>query len=84
MISASISITPDTPVKILNSQNFEQHIYVHNNHSNKMYLGGSDVSASNGLHLDNGELIEIRVAQDNEIYAISESTTGNISVLRPD
>ena len=84
MISASISVTPDTAVKILDSQNFEQHIYVHNNHSNKMYLGGSDVTASNGLHLDNGELIEIRVPQDNEIYAISESTTGNISVLRPD
>lgn len=84
MISASISITPDTAVKILDSQNFEQHIYVHNNHSNKMYLGGSDVTASNGLHLDNGEMIEIRVPQDNEIYAISESTTGNISVLRPD
>jgi hypothetical protein len=84
MISASISITPDTAVKILDSQNFEQHIYVHNNHSNKMYLGGSDVTASNGLHLDNGELIEIRVPQDNEIYAISESSTGNISILRPD
>ena len=84
MISASISITPDTAVKILDSQNFEQHIYVHNNHSNKMYLGGSDVTASNGLHLDNGELIEIRVPQDNEMYAISESTTGNISILRPD
>ena len=84
MISASISVTPDTAVKILDSQNFEQHIYVHNNHSNKMYLGGSDVTASNGLHLDNGELIEIRVPQDNEIYAISESSTGNISILRPD
>ena len=84
MISANISITPDTAVKILDSQNFEQHIYVHNNHSNKMYLGGSDVTASNGLHLDNGELIEIRVPQDNEIYAISESSTGNISILRPD
>lgn len=84
MISASISITPDTPVKILDSQNFEQHIYVHNNHSNKMYLGASNVASTNGLHLDNGELIEIRVPQDNELYAISESTTGNISILRPD
>ena len=84
MISASISITPDTAVKILDSQNFEQHIYVHNNHSNKMYLGGSDVTPSNGLHLDNGELIEIRVPQDNELYAKSEGTTGNISILRPD
>ena len=83
MISESISVAPDTATKILNSFNFEQHIYLHNNHSNKMYIGGSNVSASNGLHLDNGEMIEIRVPQDNELYAISESTTGDISILRP-
>jgi len=83
MISESISVTPDTATKILDSFNFEQHIYLHNNHSNKMYIGGSNVSASNGLHLDNGEMIEIRVPQDNELYAISESTTGDISILRP-
>jgi len=83
MISESISISPDTAIKILDSQNFEQHIYLHNNHSNKMYIGGSNVSSSNGLHLDNGEMIEIRVPQDNELYAISDSTTGDISILRP-
>lgn len=83
MISESISIDPNTATKILDSQNFEQHIYLHNNHSNKMYIGGSNVSSSNGLHLDNGEMLEIRVPQDNELYAISESTTGDISVLRP-
>lgn len=83
MISESISIAPDTATKILDSQNFEQHIYLHNNHSNKMYIGGSNVSSSNGLHLDNGELIELRIPQDNELYAISDSTTGDISILRP-
>ena len=83
MISESISIAPDTATKILDSQNFEQHIYIHNNHSNKMYLGGSDVSSTNGLHLDNGQFIELRIPQDNELYAISEGTTGDIVVLRP-
>ena len=84
MISESIAISTTVATKILDKQNFEQHIYIHNNHSNKMYLGGSDVTSSNGLHLDNGEMIEIRVPQDNELYAKSEGTTGNISVLRPD
>ena len=83
MISESISVTPDTATKILDSFNFEQHIYLHNNHSNKMYIGGSNVSASNGLHLDNGEMIEIRIPQDNFLYALSESTAGNLSILRP-
>jgi hypothetical protein len=83
MISESFTIAPDTATKILDSQNFEQHIYIHNNHSNKMYVGGSNVTASNGLHLDNGEMLEIRIPQDNELYAISESTSGGISVVRP-
>jgi len=30
MISESFTITPDTATKILDSQNFEQHIYIHN------------------------------------------------------
>jgi len=83
MISQNFSVTPGAAVKILDSQNFEQHVYIHNNHSNKMYLGGSDVSSTNGLHLDNGQFIELRIPQDNELYAISEGTTGDIVVLRP-
>jgi hypothetical protein len=83
MISENFTIAPDSVTKILDSQNFEQHIYLHNNHSNKMYLGGSNVNSTNGLHLDNGELIELRIPQDNELYAISDSTTGDIAVLRP-
>lgn len=83
MISQNYSVTAGAALKILDSQNFEQHIYIHNNHSNKMYLGGSNVNATNGLHLDNGQLIELRIPQDNELYAISEGTTGDIVVLRP-
>jgi len=83
MISESKVVAADTPTLILDSYNFEQHIYLHNNHSNKMYIGGSNVSASNGLHLDNGEMIEIRIPQDNFLYALSESTPGNLSILRP-
>jgi hypothetical protein len=83
MISQNYTISTTTATKILDSQNFEQHIYIHNNHSNKMYLGGSDVTSTNGLHLDNGQLIELRIPQDNELYAISEGTTGDLVVLRP-
>ena len=83
MISESKVVAADTPTLILDTYNFEQHVYIHNNHSNKMYIGGSNVSASNGLHLDNGEMIEIRIPQDNFLYALSESTAGNISILRP-
>lgn len=84
MISQDYTVSTTVATKILDKQNFEQHIYLHNNHSNKMYLGGSDVTSTNGLHLDNGQLIELRIPQDNELYAKSEGTTGAIVVMRPD
>ena len=83
MISEDFTIGTVTPVKILDSQNFEQHIYLHNNHGNKMFLGGSDVTATNGLHLETHATIELRIPQDNELYALADSSEGNIVVLRP-
>ena len=83
MISANFTLNDTTPVKILDSQNFEQHIYLHNNHGNKMFLGGSDVTATNGLHLETHASIELRIPQDNELYALADSSEGNIVVLRP-
>jgi hypothetical protein len=83
MISEDFTVGTVTPVKILDSQNFEQHIYLHNNHGNKMYLGGSDVSSTNGLHLETHATIELRIPQDNELYALADSSEGNIVVLRP-
>lgn len=84
MISQDYTVSTTVATKILDKQNFEQHIYLHNNHSNKMYLGGSDVTSTNGLHMDNGQLIELRIPQDNELYAKSEGTAGVIVVMRPD
>lgn len=84
MISAAFTVGTTTPVKILDKQNFEQHIYLHNNHGNKMYLGSSTVTASSGLHLETHATMELRIPQDNELYALADSTSGNIVVLRPD
>ena len=51
---------------------------------NKMYLGASDVNGTSGLHLETHATMEIRVPQDNELYALAESSSGNLVVLRPD
>lgn len=83
MISANFTLNDTTPVKILDSQNFEQHIYVHNEVAGAIYVGGSDVTATSGFHLGNHESLEIRVPQDNELYAITGSGAGTVIVLRP-
>ena len=84
MISENFTLNDTTPVKILDSVNFEQHIYVHNEVAGAIYVGGSDVTSSTGFHLANHESQEIRVPQDNELYAITGSGAGSIHVLRPD
>ena len=82
MKTIKYTVTTASAVKIYDKVNFEQEIIVHNNNANKMYLGGSDVSSTNGFHLKSDENIKIRVQQDNELYAISDTTTGDVVVLQ--
>jgi hypothetical protein len=82
MISEEFTIA-QTAVKIISSVNFTQRVLIHNDHGNKVYLGGSDVSSSNGFHLGNDTNVEIEIPQDNELYAIAASGSGDVHVLRP-
>ena len=82
MISEEFTIA-QTAVKIVSSENYTQRVLIHNDHGNKVYLGGSDVSSTNGFHLANAADVEVEIPQDNELYAISASGSGDVHVLRP-
>lgn len=84
MISEAIALNDTTPVKICSSVNFEQEIYIHNELGGAVYIGGSDVSSSTGYHLANHEAVTMKIPQDNELYGISGSGTGDIHIVRPD
>ena len=84
MISEAKALNNTTPVKVIDSVNFEQEVYLHNEHGSAVYLGGSDVTTGTGYELANNENVTMKIPQDNELYAKSEGTTGNISILRPD
>tara|TARA_R100001463_G_scaffold84349_2_gene139004 strand:+ start:63 stop:317 length:255 start_codon:yes stop_codon:yes gene_type:complete len=84
MISQQVSLNNSSAVKIISSVNYEQTINAHNSSGNNMYLGGSEVSTSNGFHLPNNTDVVIRVQQDNELWGIMATGTGSIHVLRPD
>ena len=83
MISEDFTIA-QTAVKIISSQNFTQTINIHNDHGNKVYLGGSNVSSTNGFHLNNDTVVIVEVPADNELYAIAATGSGDIQILRPD
>jgi|TARA_A100001391_G_scaffold176544_1_gene139761 hypothetical protein len=84
MISEQVALNNSSAVKIISSVNYEQTINLHNSSGNNMFLGGSDVSTSNGYHLPNNTDVVVRVQQDNELWGLMATGSGEIHVLRPD
>ena len=62
-------------------------LIIHNAHSSKVYLGGPNVTTSNGMHLDNDEKIVLtnNIASDgtakNAFYAVVSSGTASVSLM---
>ena len=83
MISEAKVLNNSTPVKVIDSVNFEQEVYLHNEHGSAVYLGGSNVTISTGYELANNENVKMKIPQDNELYGITSSGTGNLHVVRP-
>lgn len=84
MISEAKALNDTTPVKLIDSVNFEQEIYLHNEHGSAVYVGGSDVTTGTGYELANNENVTMKIPQDNELYGITGSGTGNLHIVRPD
>lgn len=83
MISEAIAVNNLTPTKIINSVNFYQEVYFHNEHGSAVYLGGFNVTTGTGYELANNENVTMKIPQDNELYAITGSGTGNLHIVRP-
>jgi len=84
MISEAKALNNSTPVKVIESVNFEQEVYLHNEHGSAVYLGGSNVTTGTGFELANNGSVTMKIPQDNELFAISSSGSGNLHVVRPD
>ena len=84
MISEAKALNNSTPVKVIDSVNFEQEVYLHNEHGSAVYLGGSNVTTGTGYELANNENVTMKIPQDNELYGITGSGTGNLHIVRPD
>lgn len=83
MISEEFTIE-QTAVKIINKKTVTQSIHIYNDHGNKVYLGGSNVTTTNGFHLATATDVRLEIPANNELYAISGSGTGDLHIIRPD
>ena len=78
-ISTQVTITSTASVIV--SANSYRNIYLHNLGGGAIYIGGSNVSTSNGYKLDNGDKLSLIIGDREALYAIASSGTHNVGVL---
>ena len=78
--SAQVSIGATATV-IVPATAFDQSVYLHNSGGGIVYLGGSNVSTTNGYKLDNGEKLSIMVGDHEALYGVTASGTNVVGVL---
>ena len=83
MHSAKVTVTT-SPTLIVSADNKNRVIYVHNASGAKIYVGGSNVTSTTGLHINNGETQEIVVPLSETLYGIVASSTADTIILTPD
>ena len=83
MISTSFTVTT-TPQIVVAADESNRTVYLHVTGNGTVYLGGSDVSASNGCATEKHTTpIELFVPAKETVYAMVASSTEDLRVLRP-
>lgn len=77
IFSSQINVTTTATLLVADSIQAEE---VHIHAANTIYVGGSDVTTSNGLKMDNGDKITFNV-HNGSIYAIAPTGTATTHVL---
>ena len=83
MISHLVSVGT-TATLIVDSDNKNRDVYIHNGGGAKIYIGGSAVTTSTGFHLANNESLSVFLPLGEKMYAVVASGTNDINVLQPD
>jgi hypothetical protein len=78
-ISTQVTIT--TTASIIVSANSYKNIYLHNLGGGAIYLGGSNVTTSNGYKLDNGDKLTLIIGDTEALYGVAASGTHTLAVL---
>lgn len=67
--------------RILTVENTNRHVYFHDDSSHPVYLGGSNVTTSNGLHIPKDALLEMFIPANEELWAVSTHADQTVSIL---
>lgn len=73
IVSAQYTLSNATATKVVSAEPMQQTALIHNgDHGNHIvYLGSSDVTSSNGMHLDAGQTISLPLDPGSDLWAIA-------------
>ena len=84
MRSAQVSVGT-TPTLLIDSDNINRQVHVHALSNTPVYLGGPDVSTTNGYLLEKDDGAHVLLLPLSEkLYAVVATGTETVSVLLPD
>jgi hypothetical protein len=64
---------------IVNLDNVTQYVTLHS--KGATYLGASSVTSSTGLHLENGDTLNLTIPEGCDLWAVANSGTHTLAVL---
>jgi len=73
--SSVFTLSDTTATKVVGFDSMEQEVHLHNmtKSSNEyIFLGGSDVTTTNSIHIDPGESITLHLGPSDELFAVSD------------
>jgi hypothetical protein len=76
---AAISVTT-TAQSIVAVDNVEQYVTLHATGS--VYVGASNVTSDNGIHIPNGSTLQLTIVEGCDLWAITASGTNTRRVLK--
>ena len=84
MISSAYSIT-DVRQKVVAAEPLVRHIYMNVNANTRVYIGGSDVTSSNGCHIEKHTVpFDLVVPYGEEVWAVcAAGQTETLVIIRP-
>lgn len=83
MKSSAVTVGTTAAI-VVESDDVARTVYLHHESNQAIYLGGSDVTTANGLHMKKSQTYTIALKAKETIYAIADAAAQELRVLTPD
>lgn len=75
----AITVTT-TAQSIVDIDNVEQYVTLHSNGST--YVGASNVTSDNGIHVSNGQTLQLTISEGCDLWAVAAAGSHTLRVLK--